>query len=190
MKIPTFEEFINERLFSSSIDRIKSGNVRKEEKMGLDDDEYKVYKIFDKWSNELRILEPVFSENKQLSNQRQFLDDLLKEIKASSEIKRLYEWSEVTQALKENYAIFYTTKNCERIYLCFIYDNKFIDLTTYFYFTTNEVLVVMTHNKRLDIDAYTKKHDIPYNAYRLPLNAIKVIFEQQECWDKVKKFYN
>ena len=165
MKIPTFEEFINERLFSSSIDRVKSGNVRKEEKMGLDDAEYKIYKIFDKWTNELKISESNFSEIKQLSNQNQFIDDLLLEIESSPETKRLYEWSEVTQALKENYAIFYTTKDCERIYLCFIDDNKFIDLTTFFYFT-NEVMVVMSHNKRVDIDSYTKKHNIIKAIYR------------------------
>ena len=33
-QIPTFEEFVNERLFKSSIDRIKSGEVRLEDSIG------------------------------------------------------------------------------------------------------------------------------------------------------------
>ena len=37
MKIPTFEEFVNERLFKSSIDRIKKGIERKEDELNESD---------------------------------------------------------------------------------------------------------------------------------------------------------
>ena len=46
MKIPTFEEYISERLFKSSIDRVKSDGVRKEERGNLSSDEYKIYISF------------------------------------------------------------------------------------------------------------------------------------------------
>ena len=47
MKIPTFEEFVNERLFKSSIDRIKKGIERKEDE--LNESDLDVFN-FDSWN--------------------------------------------------------------------------------------------------------------------------------------------
>lgn len=49
MKILKFEEFINEMLWRKSILRSENGGTRAEEREGLSQDDYNIYKIFKPW---------------------------------------------------------------------------------------------------------------------------------------------
>ena len=193
--VKKFEEFISEQLWSKGIERSKSDKTRKEELNGLTQDEYKLYQYFKEWTtnNPLNINTSEFKKNngKPYEYGRKFPKDFISNIKSSNITTRLYEWPEISKALKQKQGIIYTDKNFDNIVMIYLDDDNYImDLSTTFYRDMDMSYTCLSKMKRNDVSDYEKKHNIPYNAYSIPINVLIRVFEQQGTYNSVRNFYN
>lgn len=186
--IKKFEEFVSEGLWSKTVNRAKTGEVRKEEKDGLTDEEYNLYKEFYKFYKQGEIY--TFKNSEKISQQinpqtsdLDYCENLLHNIiKKSPCVKRLYEWKELNQSLKNGEGVIYSSdRDFYNIIMAYNDENE-----TLIKWEINGIYMNLNKHYQNGFSEYARKYQIPYNAYQIPKNILIKIFEQQPNWENIK----
>lgn len=185
--VKKFNEFIKEGLVNKTLKRVRTGVGRIEDRDGLSEEEYAIYKLFSEWckGGQLCLVDDIFKARHSFSGDwQEFQMNILNKLKEFG-CPELHVKGQIALAIKDGHGVFIVKKHSydrtpsnENLMIGFINNVQTTFNTNYY--EENNVSVIKSRLFREGVVSTQLHDDEIYKAYIIPIKVFEKIMSQNK----------